>query len=108
VCHVYELNTFSSFHYFLPQQTSDNTENVKDIERRVQSLYGVLASPASEDDFAEKARRVELRRFVFIQMHINLLIPLSGGLMVLLQSSNHSLRNTRFSNSYGTLITPKP
>ena len=30
----------------------------------MQSLYGVLASPASEDDYAENARRVELRRFV--------------------------------------------
>jgi len=108
VYYVYELNTFSSFDHFLPQQTSDNTENVKDIERRVQSLYGVLASPTSEDDFAEKARRVELRRFVFIQMHINLLIPLSGGLMGLSQSLNHSVKNTHFSNSYGMLRTPKP
>ena len=79
--HVYELDTFSSVDCFLPQQTSDNTENVMDIERRVESLGGVLASPPSEDDFAEKARRVELQRFVFMQMHINLLIPLSGGLM---------------------------
>jgi len=47
----------------------------------VQSLYGVLASPISEDDHAENARRAELRRFVFIQIRINLLIPLSGGLM---------------------------
>jgi len=72
VCYVCELNTSSS-DCFLLQQTSDNTGNVKDIERRVQSLYGVLASPASDDDFAEKARRVELRRFLFIQIHINLL-----------------------------------
>jgi len=43
-------------------QTSDNAENVKDMERRVQSLYGVFASPVSEDDFVEKARRAELRR----------------------------------------------
>ena len=72
MCYVCELNTSSS-DCFLLQQTSDNTGNVKDIERRVQSLYGVLASPASDDDFAEKARRVELRRFLFIQIHINLL-----------------------------------
>jgi len=37
---------------------------MKDIERRVQSLHGVLVSPAREDDYAENARRVELRRFV--------------------------------------------
>ena len=37
---------------------------MKSIERRVQSLYGVLDSPAREDDYAENARRVELRRFV--------------------------------------------
>ena len=105
--HVYELDT-SSVDCFLPQQASDNTGNVEDINRRVESLCGVLASPVSEDDSAEKERRAELRRFVFIQMHVNLLIPLSGGLMGLSQGSNHSLRNACFSNSYGTLITPKP
>ena len=35
-----------------------------EIERRVQSLSGVLASPVREDDYPEKGRRVELRRFV--------------------------------------------
>ena len=39
--------------------------NMKDIERRVQSLHDVLASPI-EDDYAENARRVELRRFVLL------------------------------------------
>ena len=48
------------------QQTSDNAECVKDIEQRVQSLSSMLTSPASEDDYAEKGRRAELRRFVFI------------------------------------------
>ena len=43
---------------------SDNAEGVRDIERRVQSLSGVLASPVGEDDYAEKGRRVELWRFV--------------------------------------------
>jgi len=60
------------------QQTTDNVKNVKEIERRVQSLSGVLASPVSEDDYAEKGRRVELWRFVFTQIDISLLIPLSG------------------------------
>jgi len=41
---------------------TDNTESVKGIERRLQSLYGVLVSPAREDDYVEGARRVELRR----------------------------------------------
>ena len=50
----------------LLQQTSDNAEMVEEIEKRVQSLSGVLASPASEGDYAEKGRRTELRRFVFV------------------------------------------
>jgi len=49
---------------------------VKEIERRVQSLASVLASPVSEDDCAEKGRRIELRRLVPLQIRINLLIPL--------------------------------
>jgi hypothetical protein len=57
------------------QQTSDNAEGVKEIERRVNSLSGVLASPASEDDYAEKGRRVELRRFVLARTFISLLTP---------------------------------
>jgi len=39
---------------------------MKGIERRVQSLYGVLTSPAREGDYAENVRRVELRRSVLI------------------------------------------
>jgi hypothetical protein len=54
---------------------------MKGIERRVQSLYGVLASPARENDYAENARRVEFRRFVFIWTHAKLLISLLGGSM---------------------------
>ena len=65
---------------FSLQQTSDNAEGMKEIEGRVQSLSGVLASPADENDYAEKARRVELRRYVSLQMYISLLIPLSGSL----------------------------
>ena len=37
---------------------------MKEIERRVQSLSGVLISPVSEDDYAEKGRRVVLQMFV--------------------------------------------
>ena len=51
----------------LLQQTSDNAQMVKEIEKRVQSLSGVLASPASEDDYAERGRRLELRRFELYQ-----------------------------------------
>ena len=75
VCPVCELNVSSSFTCPLLQQTADNTNNVKEIERRVQSLAGVLASSVSEDDCAEKGRRIELRRFVLPQIHISLLIP---------------------------------
>ena len=60
---VCELNTSSLFACFLFQQTLDNMDGVRGIERRVQSLSGVLASPVSEDDHAEKRRRVELQRF---------------------------------------------
>jgi hypothetical protein len=70
VCPVRELNTSSSFAYFLLQQTSDNAEGVKEIERRVQSLSGVLTPPVSEDDYAEKGRRVVLRRFVLVRIYI--------------------------------------
>ena len=45
---------------------SDNGEKVKEIERRAQSLSDVLASPVSEDDYAEKGRRVVLLGFVLV------------------------------------------
>ena len=50
--------------FFFHQQTSDNAESVKEIERRVKSLSSTLTSAVSGDDYAEKARRLELRRFV--------------------------------------------
>ena len=56
--------TSSSLTRFLFQPTSDNTEGMKEIERRVQSLSGVLTSPVSENDEREKERRTKLRRFV--------------------------------------------
>jgi len=80
---------------------------MKDIERRVQLLYGVLASPVRQDDYAENARRVELRRFVLIYKHVNLLILLPGSSTGLSQNLNRSLKNTHFSTSYGMLIMPK-
>ena len=61
---VCEISASSSFVCFLPQQTSDNVDNMKEIERRVQSLSGVLVSPVNEDDYAERGRRVELWRLV--------------------------------------------
>jgi hypothetical protein len=60
VCLVRKPNTSSPFARFLLQQTLDNAEKVKGIERRVRSLSGVLASPIGEEDSAEKGRRVEL------------------------------------------------
>ena len=44
---------------------------MKEIERRVQSLSGVLAAPVSRNDSAEKGRRKELQRFVFIQVYVD-------------------------------------
>jgi hypothetical protein len=66
VCPVRELSVPSSFVCFPFQQTSDNAGKVKEIERRVHSLSGVLASPVNEEDYAEKGRRVELRRLVLL------------------------------------------
>ena len=48
-------------------------QKVKEIEQRVHLLSGVLASPVSEDDHAEKGRRVELQRFVPLQVYVNLI-----------------------------------
>jgi len=94
------------------QQTLENIDGVKGIERRVQSLSGVLASPVSEDDYAEKGRRAELRRSVLGHTHIcwfaGLLIPLSGNLRGSLRSLNHYLNNTHSLGSYAMLTTPKP
>jgi len=61
---VRDLNTSSSFSRFPLQQSSDNAEGVKDMERMLHSLSGVLASPVSEDDYAEEERRAELWGFV--------------------------------------------
>jgi len=44
---------------------------VNEIEQRVQSLSGVLASPTSEDDYAEKGRREELRRCALSHTNIH-------------------------------------
>jgi len=55
----------------------------------VQSLSGILASPVSEDDYAEKGRRVELQRFVLRCANTHQLTCLSlrilGGIMAKLQ-----------------------
>ena len=58
----------SSIARFPLQQTSDNAEKVKEIERRAHSLSGVLASPVSEDDYAEKGRRAVLLGFVLVRV----------------------------------------
>jgi hypothetical protein len=108
VCAVRELNTPSPFPRFSLQQTSDNAENVKEIERRVHSLSGVLGSPVNEDDYAEKGRRVELRRFVLVRIYISLLIPLSGSSRGSSRSLNRSPTNMRLSGSYAASTTPKP
>jgi hypothetical protein len=47
-----------------PQQTAANTEQIRDIEERIQSLAEVLASPMNDQDSEEKARRKALRKFV--------------------------------------------
>jgi len=86
----------------------DNEGNVKEIERRVQSLSGMLASPVSEDDYAEKGRRAELQRFVPTHLFISFLIPLSGSSRGLLQSFSHLLNSMHSLGSYTVLIMPRP
>ena len=46
------------------QRTTANAEQIKDIRERVQMLGEVLASPVSDRDGEEKARREALRQFV--------------------------------------------
>jgi hypothetical protein len=105
---VHKLSAFSLLAHFPIQQTSDNAEKVKEIERRAQSLSGVLASPVGEDDYAEKGRRVILRRFVLVRVYDSLLIPRSGSSRGLSRGLNHSPTNVRSSGSYATSIMPKP
>jgi hypothetical protein len=105
VCAVRESNTSLSFPL---QQTSDNAENVNEIQRRVHSLSGVLASPVNEDDYAEKGRRVELRRFVLVRIYIGLLIPLSGSSRGSSRSLNLSPTNMHLLGSYAASTLLKP
>jgi hypothetical protein len=46
------------------QQTTANADQIIDIQRRVQSLSEVLASPVFDQDSDEKARRDALRKLV--------------------------------------------
>jgi len=96
------------FVHFLLQQTSDNLDKIKEIERRAHSLSGVLASPASEDDYEEKERRVVLQGFVLVWVYVNLLIFLIGSSRELLQNLNLSVTNTSSLGSYTMLIMPRP
>ena len=47
-----------------PQQTAINAQQIREIEERVRSLTGVLASPICDEDSEEKTRREALRRFM--------------------------------------------
>ena len=63
---------------------------MKEIQQRVQSLSGLLASPVDEDDYAEKGRRVELLRFASSYTNTDqLTYLLSGSLKGSLQNLNH-------------------
>lgn len=48
------------------QQTTANTEQIEDIEERMQSLGELLRSPVGDQDAEEKARRTALRKYVFL------------------------------------------
>lgn len=46
------------------QQTTANTDQIREVEERVQSLDEILTNPVDGQDSHEKARREALRRFV--------------------------------------------
>lgn len=48
----------------LLQTTTANIDQIREIERRVRSLDGVLTRPVGDQDSEEKARREALREFV--------------------------------------------
>ena len=54
----------SSAAHCVLQQTIANVGQIKDIEERIQSLGGALASPVGEQDVEEKARREVLGKYV--------------------------------------------
>jgi hypothetical protein len=121
VCPVRKLNSSSPFPRFPLQQTSDNAENVKEIERRVHSLSDVLVSPVSEDDHAERTRRAVLQRFVLVRYThrfaylfprnlervIAKLEPLSGqhGLVGFLRSADNAKTLTGFVQELADAVT---
>ena len=82
-------------------------EGVKEIRRRAWSLSGVLASPVRENDYAEKARRVELQRYAPVRRYDDLINPLSGDSRGLSRGLNRSLTNMRSLGSYATSMMPK-
>lgn len=53
----------SSVTYLFLQQTAANSDQIADIEKRVQSLSEILASPVDDQDSEERLRREALRRF---------------------------------------------
>ena len=63
MCDALKRPALSAADRFL-QQTAANAQQIRDIEERVQSLAGVLASPICDEDSEEKARREALQRFV--------------------------------------------
>ena len=48
----------------IPQQTTANADEIKEVDERIRSLGGILARPVGDQDSEEKARREALRRFV--------------------------------------------
>ena len=63
MCGVLRYSALLTADRFL-QQTTANAQQIRDIEERVQSLSGVLASPICDEDNEGEARREALRRFV--------------------------------------------
>ena len=63
MCVMPKLLVSSAAHCVL-QQTIANVGQIKDIEERIQSLGGALASPVGEQDVEEKARREVLGKYV--------------------------------------------
>ena len=108
-----------------PQQTTDNADQIGEIEERVQSLRKVLESPVGDRDNEEKARRGALRKSVMppstkiatflnqigfrrkLDSIIAKLKPLSErhGIVKFLKNANHAKTLNGFVRDLDTAVT---
>ena len=63
MCVLLKRPTISTTDSFI-KKTTANTDQIRDIEERIESLGEVLTSPMGDRDSEEKARRKALRKYV--------------------------------------------